>query len=354
MSEGVSGAGANPPYRVFNERPLPTLCREVEAHVAKTGQPETFPGIFTGDLKKDEPFAKLLELRIDRLKRPDGDRAPCPMCHSPNKFIEGWLVYLERLHAIAVIGTECASKDTRTSADRDWRERQSQLTEEAYLEAIIPQLGSWLAILDRVGTVVTETDSLLRGFRSKGKSFFKALAPARTASGLLVVTQEVKRRVGGPRAMRTSGSTVETRDIPLGRIRGLKALDPRFSPERAEEAVRDLILPHVRTSEEAMVDYITGPAMQRKTAYRELRKAEDSLQTLLVDLEDCRSFFTDDNIAVIAEWARHPDGQHRFELRVTPTENGKRLLFYRPGDFWNPLLRPALWEPLPSFQAIIN
>jgi hypothetical protein len=352
MPEGVSGAGANPPYRVFKERPLPTFCREVETHVAKTGQPETFPGMFTADLDKNEPFAKLLELRIDLLKRPEGDRAPCPMCHSANKFIEGWLVYLERLQAIAVIGTECASKDTRTSADKEWRERQSQLAEETYLEAAIPQLESWLAILDTSAPVVTEADSLLRGFRSKGKSFFKALASARTTSGLLVVTQEVKRRAGGPRGMRTSGSTVETRDIPIGRIRGLKALDPRFSPDAEQQAVRELIRPHVRTTEEAMVDYITGPAVQRKTAYRELRRAEDALQGLLTDLEDCRSFFADDNIAVIAEWAGHPDGQHRFELGITPTENGKRLLFYRPGDFWNPLVRTALWEPLPSFQRL--
>jgi hypothetical protein len=328
---------------------LPVFCREVEAHVAQSGEPETFPGIYTADLRKEEPFIKLLEIAVDPRKRPQGDRAPCPMCHSPNKFTKGWLVYLERLQAVAVIGTECASHDTRTSADKEWRDRAAQLKEEEYLEATIPQLPQWLAVVAKAAPAAEAATTLLKGFRSKGKLFFKLLAPAKAPHGRLVVSEVIAARSEGPRGMRTSGSNVDTRDIPVGTIRGLKALDTRFTPTRELDSVRDLILPHVCDGEEALVNYITGSPLQRKRAYQELRKAEQALRSFLADLRDCRLFFSEDNLAVIAEWAEHPLAARPFKVGIYPIADGRRVLFHGSGELWNQPVASVLWDPLPSF-----
>jgi len=342
---------ATPTFKIYPSEPLPSLFRELEAHVSLTGQPETFPGLHPGPLSPNEPFTNLGKIELDQQKRPDGDRAPCPMCHSPNKFKHGWFVYLPRLQAIAVIGNECASKDTRISANQKWRQRQALLTEESYLEAVLPQLTQWLAVLDLSVPVANELTALLSGFRSKGKPFFKALAPAKALGGSLVVTETITRTAGdGPRGMTTSGSNVETRDIHVGRIKGLKALEAKFSPIRELIAIRDLIVPHLKDGGEAILDYITGSDQQRTAAYRDLRKAEQLLRSFLADVEECRAFFTDANLAVIAEWASHPLAPHPFKLAIYPRSEGRKLLFHGFGILWNPIITTSFWEALPALE----
>lgn len=48
---------------------------------------------------------------------------PRLMCQ-PNKFLEGWMVFLPRLEACAFIGRCRASKEAGDAADADWRQRE--------------------------------------------------------------------------------------------------------------------------------------------------------------------------------------------------------------------------------------
>src|ERR1700730_17794186 len=80
------------------------FVEEFLAHVKRTGQPETFHGLHLGPPYNNEPCRKIAPIEIEGRRRPDGARAPCPMCHHPNKFLKGWLVYLPNLQAVAAIG----------------------------------------------------------------------------------------------------------------------------------------------------------------------------------------------------------------------------------------------------------
>jgi len=319
----------------------------MEAHVAATGQPETFPGIHPGPLSKDEPFTRLGKIELDPLKRPDSDYAPCPMCHSPNKFRTGWFVYLPNLKAVAVIGNECASKDTRTTADRQWNEREERRREEAHMERLIPLLPSWLRTFETAAPTFRAASTLLKSFRSDGKAYFKAIAGAVNESGILVVHELIKTR-GGPRGIRTSGSNTETREIQIGRLTGLKALSTRFNPAADLEMLAGLTAPHVQSSEDAELEFITAVGPRRRQACRELLKVERQYPLLVKAVEDCRGFFTPANLEVVARWGAHFLATLRFELTTTETPNGTRLSFYAPGALWYPIVPPILWSPLPQ------
>ena len=337
-------------FKVYATEPLPVLHRELEAHVAATGQPETFPGVHTGPLSKDEPFIRLGKVELDPLKRPEGDLAPCPMCHSPNKFKTGWFVYLPNLKAVAVIGQECASKDTRSSADKEWKDRQTRLTEERHMERLIPLLTGWLRTFETAAPTIAALSKLLKGFRSDGKAFLSALSGAAKDGGMLVVNEIIKSQ-GGPRGIRTTGSDVETREIPVGRIGGLRALSTRFNPQAELDSMAAVTALHVQSSEEAELEYITAVGPLRRQACRDLLSVERQYPTLTRAVEDCRGFFTANSLNVVAEWGAHPLASLRFELTVTDIPDGKRLSFYAPGELWYPIVPPNLWTPLPSLPG---
>jgi hypothetical protein len=337
-------------FKVYPTEPLPVLFRELEAHVAATGQPETFPGIHPGPLSKDEPFTRLGKVELDPLKRPEGDFAPCPMCHSPNKFRTGWFVYLTNLKAVAVIGNECAAKDTRTSAEREWKDRQERQREESHMERLIPLLPSWLRTFETAAPTVAAMSKLLKGFRRVGQAFLKALSGAAKDSGLLVVHEIIKGK-DGPRGFRTTGSSEDTREIPVGQIRGLGALSTRFNPQSDLDHLIALARLHVQPSPEAELEYITAVGPARRDACRDLLKVERQYPTLVKEVENCREFFTVENLAVVTEWGAHPLASLRFELKVVDMPEGKRLCFSAPGELWHPMIPPGLWSPLPPLPS---
>jgi hypothetical protein len=334
-------------FKVYPTEPLPALFRELERHVAATGQPETFPGIHPGPLSSNEPFTRLGKVELNPNKRPEGDLAPCPMCHSPNKFKTGWFVYLHNLKAVAVIGNECACKDTRDNADREWREREERRREENHMERLIPLLPSWLRTFESAAPTIHTASILLKSFRREGKAFLKALSSAANDSGTLVV-HEVVKSVGGPQGIRTSGSNTQMREIAVGRLVGLKALSTRFNPQSELESLAALTALHVQSNEEAELEFITTVGPLRRQACRDLLKVEREYPLLVKSVEDCREFFSPTNLSVLAEWGAHPLATLGFELTITETPTGTRLSFYTPGELWYPIIPPILWTPLPS------
>ena len=146
----------NPVFRLFRSMPGDHVCEEFLAHVATTGEPESFPGIHPGPLDKAEPFRKLATFAIERQKRSGRDMAYCPMCHQPNKYIEGSFVYLTRLEAVAAIGHECASKENRVAAEKDYRARRDQRAEEDHLLVDLPLVARKLEVLRRVRPAAVE------------------------------------------------------------------------------------------------------------------------------------------------------------------------------------------------------
>jgi hypothetical protein len=337
-------------FKVYPTEPLPVLFRDLEAHVAASGQPETFPGVHPGPLAKDEPFTRLGQITLDPRKRPEGDLAPCPMCHCANKFKSGWFVYLPKLEAVAIIGNECASKDTLSSAEKHWNLRQERLREEANMERLVPLLPSWLTTFETAAPTVYAVANLLKSFRREGKAFLRALSGAAKDSGVLVVHELIKTR-GGPRGIRTSGSSTDTREIPVGRIAGVKALSTRFNLQADLDALVALTRPHVQRDEHSELEYITAVGPQRRQACRDLLKVERQYPLLVKAVEDSRVFFTSANLEVIRKWGEHHLPTLRFELTEIDTPQGRRLTFRAPGELWYPTLPSALWAPLPDLPG---
>jgi hypothetical protein len=95
-SVSVSQSSDLLPWRPCKDRPTSFFIEEVLQHLKKTAQPETMPGLYRNPIPKDANFYTIRKITLDRRKRPDGDRAPCPMC-TPNKFLEGSFVWLTGL-----------------------------------------------------------------------------------------------------------------------------------------------------------------------------------------------------------------------------------------------------------------
>lgn len=182
----------------------------------ESGEPETFAGIHPGPLDKAEPFLKLKSFIVSRPKRRDGQLAPCPMCHKPNKFLEGDLVYLTRLQAIAAIGHECSARETRTEAEREYRARAVRDQEDNYLLDQLPLIQFRLAQAEPWKPYAQSAQRTYRMFRTKAPAAHRYLRAVKEQGGRLVVAEAVSREVTavGPRGFRGS-SGVDTRDIRL-------------------------------------------------------------------------------------------------------------------------------------------
>lgn len=347
MAARPAAVGGVATYRCFSDRPPPSFVDAVRAHIARTGQPETFVDLHPGPIRRDEPFHKLAKIRVPQEKRPDGDMAPCPMCR-PDKFLEGWLVYFFELRAAAFIGHCCASHDTRAEADREWAERQTRDREEGYLLAVLPKLDDWLTTLDGVRAPIEEAQRFFRAFRREGATFYQALRTIRANGGRLVATEIIRRaESGGPTGMRTRGSSVQTRDVDFGTLSGMTAVLSDYHPARTLDEIRAAIAAHVQPDEEAAINYITGLAAARRAAvYRALRKAARDFTALLGSLEDFRAFFAASNLSRISQWAAHPDAPVGFRASFgTPNAAGERpLMFDTKGVYFHFKIRSDLWQ----------
>lgn len=335
-------------YRTFPDRPLQTFIDAVSDHLAKTGEPETHPDLYRGRLEKDEPFHILKHIRIDTRRRPEGDRAPCPMCHSNNKFEQGELVYLLNLKAVAVIGSECASSSTRTEAHREFDERERRERDENYLLLNIPRLPQWQTNVSVAVPPAEEARRLANNFRKEGKVFFEPLRKVRANSGRLVVTEVLQTAGVGPSGMRTSGSSVQTRDHQIGILAGLSAVSGSFNPVRQIEEVRACIARHIQPDDDAAFHYVADLAVaKRREACLELQKAVKDFAKVLRDIDDFRAFLRPANLQLINDWAGHPDAALHFTASLgTIQEDGtRRLEFSTRGNFFYHIVRPELWTP---------
>lgn len=344
---------AAPRHRKFKDRPSQVFINCVKAHITQTGQPETFDGLFHGVLAKEEPFVILAEIEVNTAVRPYGDLAPCPMCHASNKFKEGRLVYLHQLGVAAVIGHECAAVEANKEANREWRLREQRRNEEDYLLHAIPLLPRRFTEVGKANPIFQEAESFLRAFRSNGKPFFEALRKVRTAGGQLIVTEEIRSSGVGPSGIRTSGSSIETRDHMIGVLRGQIAVSPTFNPNASSEVILRAINRHRCSSEEEALNYISGLSdLDRAAAVKDLQKAENDFLGLLEKLRDFVLFFGERNFSTVNEWAGHPFSSFRFEVTLgrEQSDGCRRFEARGEGSYFQHLIGPALWLDLSSLN----
>jgi hypothetical protein len=75
----------------LDRKPNTILQKEWLTTIAETGQPELIPALNHGRIPKNTKYEILARVHINRKKRPNRDKAPCPMC-TKNRFLRGSLV----------------------------------------------------------------------------------------------------------------------------------------------------------------------------------------------------------------------------------------------------------------------
>src|SRR5205085_1967341 len=91
------------PFRLVRDWPTSIFIDEVLAHLRERAEPETCELLFRNRIAKTTKFLIVRRVELDGKKRPEGDRAPCPMC-TANRFLSGALVYIPDMQCCAVIG----------------------------------------------------------------------------------------------------------------------------------------------------------------------------------------------------------------------------------------------------------
>lgn len=309
----------NPPlFRLFKNMPGDHLAEEFIAHIHTTGAPESFPGIHPGPLAKTEPFRKLAAFSIERMKRPDDDMAYCPMYHQPNKYLEGALVYLTDLKAIAAIGHECAAKENRAAADKDYRARRDQRAEEDYLLANLPHVARKLASISEVRPAAAEALRVFRLLRKDAPDAVRQLRAIKQKGARLTVAETIDAKLAeiGPSGFNGS-SGKQTRDAVFGVLAGTTAVISDFNPvselNRIETVLR--AVPECRSEDEALEAICRMPDPERKWATTRLRQTDSDFRNFQARMADFCAFFATANIARIDAWTQHPEHPARFPIK---------------------------------------
>lgn len=362
MSSGLAPAIGQPRsaaeryIQIFETMPARVYVDRVRAHVAETGLPETFPGLHPGPIARDEPFRILHPISVPRAKRPLGDKAPCPMCQ-PNKFYEGKLVYFFKLKAVAIIGHCCASAVTRNEAQLEYDAREALERAEGYLLERLPQVPLALERALALQPAVVEAQRVYDRFRKDGGRFQQALRKAVRGAGELTVTEVIGSALpGGPAGMRTSGSTVQTRDIRFGRLEGEVAVAATCAiAADLQKCVSALRSFDRGPGEDAAIDFVVALDDDEKAeCSKRLEAAIGTIERVRHWLASFRVFFGATNLDRISRWGTHGEAPIALAASLEAFGSHGEKLFEIKGEGrrFGIVIDPALWMSSSQGDAV--
>lgn len=341
---------------VFAKKPPPEFVERFKQHVEKTGEPESFEGLYYQKISKDEEFVKLAGFVVSPKKRRDGKKADCPMC-SPNKYFEGLLVYLPRLEAVAAIGHCCANKENMAKAKAEYDRKVKSDIEIEYLLQNIPLVPSCVSICDSLMPCATQANITYREFKRSKAGVWKALSGLKKIGGRLYVTEEISRNPtleGGPSGLRGRGSNAaDTRDIDFGALQGLTVFNSSFDPVGGLKCIMDLLsaFDHGKDEDDALsyVADLESNIDELDYAFDALHGAGKLFRKLRSELEDYSRFFLTDNLARLAGWMSHELNNSPLTLNFREERGIKTLSFRNRASAGsttscNLVVQPALWD----------
>jgi hypothetical protein len=328
---------AAPPYRRFRTAPTGEFVKAVIEHIKATGQPETFDGLYRGRLPSEAKYRIIWRITIDQKKRPDADRAPCPMC-TPNRFLSGCLVWLYELQVVAVIGHCCA--DHAAEAEREFEARELKRQEEDFIWAALPRVPDKIDTLIKLKPAAKEALRIYRRFRRSNPSIqhhlraIKDRAGARLRVFEIIKTADADEGTGsdyfGPKGFRGRGqSETETRDIDLGMMVGTTALIRDYNPvKEIDDLARVLASLESGSSDESALEFIVGLSdKQRHAASALLQDVDKRYPKIVRRLADFAAFFSPDNIKLLNTYGQHPLNPFRFEAERGRLSGQTRVTF---------------------------
>lgn len=335
----------HPVVRLFKDMPGQNVIDEFLAHVRSKAEPESFAGIHPGPLDKAEPFRKLASFSVDRRKRANGDMAYCPMCHQPNKFLEGAFVYLPRLQAVAAIGHECAAKETRAAAERDYRERRDRQIEEDYLLGNLPHVPAKLAAIEKVRPAAAEALRVFRLLRRDAPATLRQLRAVKQQGARLTVAETIADNIVaiGPSGFKGSNGR-QTRDIVFGLLVGTTAVINDYNPVAELDRIEQVLKLYAGfPTEEAALNAICNMTdSERKWARNGLIKTDDAFRKFQRRIEDFCAFFSAANIGRIGAWANHPEHPAPFKITRAEEAAAVSITIRNSNDRFYASLAPAI------------
>jgi hypothetical protein len=335
----------HPLFRQFKDMPGDYLAEEFLAHIRATGAPEVFPGIHPGPLDRAEPFRKLAEFSIARMKRPDGDMAYCPMCHQPNKYLEGAFVYLTELKAVAAIGHECAAKENRTAAEKDYRARRDQRTEEDYLLANLPHVVRKMDAIRAVRPAAAEALRVFRLLRKDAPNAVRLLRAIKQAGARLTIAETIDATIAeiGPSGFKGS-SGKQTRDAVFGVLAGTTAVINDYNPMAELSRIEAILKAFTECGSEydALEAICRMPDAERKWATSRLRQTDGDFRKFQARMADFCAFFTAENISRIDAWTQHPEHPARFRIKRAEQQGAMILSISSYEDRFRVVIAPVI------------
>lgn len=170
---------------------------------------------------------------------------------------------------------------------------------------------------------------------------------ARANGGQLSVTQVLERDAGGPRGLRTSGSTYDTVEHQIGSLQGTALLNPRFDPMRDLREISEVFEPHVQADADAAFYYVAGMGeAQRNRLAAGLQAATRRGASVAATLVECRQFFSEANIRLLATWGQHPYQERPVTVQFGAADGNDCRRFEIRKPYFQHRLPPEFWTDI--------
>lgn len=351
IAESTESPAQALPFRPVIGGPSSVFIVEVLAHLKETARPETCDLLFRNKLSKSTKFKIIRKIDLDQRKRPEGDRAPCPMC-TTNRFLSGALVFLPELQCCAVIGHCCADKEQLDYAEREYKWRTQRDYEESLLWSVLPLIPKRGEVLKQLRSPVEEARRVYRKFRREVPSIHSHLRELKARrGGHLVVTElldekESQIQIYGPAGFDTRRAAERVREIEFGAFRGQIAVSKDYNPVRdLDTALRILFSLEETPTEERALDFIVSMSeAQRRAAVAIVRSIDSAYKKLVVKLEDFGNFFARENIKLINSYGTHPSNPFHIEAKYETLRGQPRITLQHRGERCQLLIGSQLYD----------
>lgn len=284
---------------VFEEKPSLDFRTQFLAHTKRTGNPETFAGLYLGKIQKGEPFRLLCDFDVSREKRPD-DEVPCPICWQPSQFMHGWLAWFHERGWVACIGPTCADR-LQEALDEFQKTEELHLIDNE-LQRLLPLTVAWRSELQLAKAAAEKIDALKSDFNKFGRVCKTPLKPVYKQGGEL-------------------SADIDGRKQVFGRLAGGDILEGRSVFSQPIDKALSLAVKHACADDDQSVTRRVLELSARglsKSTRDELREIKKLYMAAVSHMNAYKSFFEPRNLNAVAKWAKFL-GINAFNMSVTAT-----------------------------------
>jgi hypothetical protein len=339
----------------LNRKPSTILQKEWLTTIAETGQPELIPALNHGRIQKNTKYEILSPVYINRKKRPNRDKAPCPMC-TKNRFLRGSLVWLYELEVSTVLGRCCA--DHAEEAERNYRAERLLRWEENFLLEALPHVATKKATVAGLKGFAEELQRVYRKIRNEAPNLHGTLRDLKERSNAQLSLSEEEdeentRDYVGPAGFR-GGSRRGAREVSFGALQGTTMLIRDYKPAvELNDVERNLSVFDFVGDESDALDFIVGlSAKDRKAAVSLLQHADTKFAKFKERAADAVQFFSPANLSNLSKFGSHPLNPQGFSIELKPTKPRWTFNIRSVNGRCRVLLDPCFHDPRLGWTAI--